>query len=141
MAGYRRRPADGCRQDYGALPPAELRTPGSRPDGRRSQGLHQAVVSQGEPDSRCRYRLAGVYMFGKRKGYTAHECRSEGGWKCGEMKTVAALIAALAVPLSAQWLNYPTPGVPRTVDGTPNLSAPTPRTADGKPDLSGVWDS
>src|SRR5690349_18881433 len=40
---------------------------------------------------------------------------------------------------SAQWLKYPTPGVPRTADGKPNLSAPAPRTADGKPDFSGIW--
>ncbi len=43
------------------------------------------------------------------------------------------------VPLSAQWLNTPTPGVPRTADGKPDLSAPAPRGADGRPDLSGVW--
>jgi hypothetical protein len=40
---------------------------------------------------------------------------------------------------AAQWLTYPTPGIPRTADGKPNLSAPTPRAADGKPDLSGIW--
>jgi hypothetical protein len=63
------------------------------------------------------------------------------------MKTISTMfVAALAVPavlvvpLAAQWLNYPTPGTPRTADGKPNLSAPAPRTADGKPDLSGVWD-
>ncbi len=57
------------------------------------------------------------------------------------MKTFAALIVAtLAAPLPAQWLNYPTPGIPRTADGKPNLSAPAPRTPDGKPDLSGVWE-
>src|SRR5882724_6437299 len=39
----------------------------------------------------------------------------------------------------AQWLNYPTAGVPRTPDGSPNLSAPAPRARDGKPDLSGIW--
>lgn len=39
----------------------------------------------------------------------------------------------------AQWLNYKTPGVPRTSDGKPNLTAPVPRTAEGHPDLSGVW--
>jgi hypothetical protein len=40
----------------------------------------------------------------------------------------------------AQWPPYPTPGVPRTADGKPNLEGPTPRTADGHPDLSGVWE-
>jgi hypothetical protein len=39
----------------------------------------------------------------------------------------------------AQWLKYPTAGIPRTADGRPNLSAPTPRTPDGKPDFSGIW--
>jgi hypothetical protein len=41
----------------------------------------------------------------------------------------------------AQWLNYPTPGIPRLADGRPNLAAPAPKAADGKPDLSGVWES
>ena len=45
----------------------------------------------------------------------------------------------LCATLSAQWLNHPTPGMPRTPDGKPNLSAPAPRTADGKPDLGGLW--
>jgi len=39
----------------------------------------------------------------------------------------------------AQWLNYRTPGIPRTPDGKPNLASPAPRAADGRPDLSGVW--
>jgi len=39
----------------------------------------------------------------------------------------------------AQWLDYPTAGVPRTGNGKPNLAAPTPKTPDGKPDLSGLW--
>jgi hypothetical protein len=52
----------------------------------------------------------------------------------------ALLLVGVALqPASAQWLNYPTPGIPRTPDGKPNLSAPAPRTADGKIDLSGVW--
>jgi hypothetical protein len=46
------------------------------------------------------------------------------------------LVAAAA---SAQWLNYPTAGVPKNADGSPNLNAPAPRTSDGKPDLSGLW--
>lgn len=41
--------------------------------------------------------------------------------------------------LNAQWLNYPTPGIPRLANGKPNLDAAAPRTADGKPDLSGLW--
>lgn len=51
----------------------------------------------------------------------------------------AVFVVTFAVPLAAQWLNYPTPGVPRTAGGKPNLTAPAPRGADGKPDLSGVW--
>jgi hypothetical protein len=69
-------------------------------------------------------------------------------WRCGAglrpANTQAVLMASIVAALlagsgSAQWLNYPTPGVPRTPDGKPNLSAPTPRASDGKPDLSGVW--
>jgi uncharacterized protein DUF3471 len=51
----------------------------------------------------------------------------------------AAFTFLMSTPLAAQWLNYKTPGIPRTADGEPNLSAPVPRTADGKPDLSGIW--
>jgi hypothetical protein len=54
---------------------------------------------------------------------------------------LALLFVGLFVPpnADAQWLNYKTPGIPRTADGKPDLSAPAPRTPDGKPDLSGVW--
>jgi hypothetical protein len=51
----------------------------------------------------------------------------------------AALMIATPGALFAQWLDYPTSGVPRTPDGKPNLNAPAPRTADGKPDFSGMW--
>ena len=55
------------------------------------------------------------------------------------MKAKLFAAALLSMPLAAQWLTYKTPGIPRTPDGKPNLSAPAPRTADGKPDLSGIW--
>ena len=52
---------------------------------------------------------------------------------------IAAALMMMTASVSAQWLNYPTPGLPRTPDGKPNLSAPAPKQADGKPDLSGLW--
>jgi hypothetical protein len=51
----------------------------------------------------------------------------------------AILLFSAAVSGRAQWVNYPTPGIPRTRDGKPNLSAPAPRASNGKPDLSGLW--
>lgn len=54
--------------------------------------------------------------------------------------TAATIFTALVAPLTAQWVHYRTPAIPRTADGKPNLTAPAPRTADGKPDLSGLWD-
>jgi hypothetical protein len=57
------------------------------------------------------------------------------------MKPVVLVIAALLISANvhAQWLNYPTPGIPRLPDGKPNRSAPAPKLPDGKPDLSGIW--
>jgi hypothetical protein len=52
---------------------------------------------------------------------------------------IVAALCLLPVVLSAQWLDLRTPGIPRTADGKPNLTAPAPRSADGKPDLSGLW--
>jgi len=49
------------------------------------------------------------------------------------------LFALIATGSHAQWLNYPTPGIPRTANGKANLTAVAPRAPDGKPDLSGVW--
>ena len=64
----------------------------------------------------------------------------------GITKRAAAAIAGVVLVLgclssnpAAQWVRYPTPGLPRTADGKVDMAAPTPRTADGKPDFSGFW--
>jgi hypothetical protein len=52
---------------------------------------------------------------------------------------VITVLSITSISVAAQWIRYPTAGVPRTRDGKPNLTARAPRTADGKPDFSGVW--
>ena len=58
-------------------------------------------------------------------------------------RTVAAVTAAwlalTAANAAAQWVGYPTAGVPRKADGKVDMTAPAPRLANGKPDLSGIW--
>ncbi len=60
-----------------------------------------------------------------------------GGGMKRQLATLVLLV--VAAPVSAQWLELATPGIPRTADGKPNLSAPAPRTADGHPELTGLW--
>jgi hypothetical protein len=51
------------------------------------------------------------------------------------------MVLAMSPSLVAQWASHPTPNVPKTADGKPNLNAPAPRAPDGKPDLSGIWEN
>lgn len=53
--------------------------------------------------------------------------------------STAIAFGLICVSVQAQWINQPTPGIPRTADGKPNLRAPVPQAQDGLPDLSGIW--
>ncbi len=67
------------------------------------------------------------------------DCRSHRIGSRARITFFVLALVSLATALNGQWLNYPSPAMPRLPDGTPNLTAPAPKGADGKPDLSGIW--
>jgi hypothetical protein len=67
----------------------------------------------------------------------AKQCATQESFMSGTRFVLTLLCPACSG--QAQWLNYKTPGIPRTAEGKPNLSAPAPRLASGKPDFSGLW--
>lgn len=50
-----------------------------------------------------------------------------------------SMACAVFGPAQGQWLDYPTPGIPRTRNGDPDLGSAAPRTPERRPDLSGIW--
>ena len=52
---------------------------------------------------------------------------------------IALCMVLTASAGAAQWLKYPTPGVPRLPNGAVNLNAPAPKAQNGRPDFSGLW--
>src|SRR5262245_4582892 len=60
----------------------------------------------------------------------------------GFFRTAAVLLIGASAGsnyAAAQWIKYPTPGVPRKAGGSVDMFAPGPRLAGGKPDFSGIW--
>jgi hypothetical protein len=53
--------------------------------------------------------------------------------------TVLLFLLVVSSPLSAQWFDFQTPGIPRTADGRVDLEAAIPRDTEGHPDFSGHW--
>ncbi|MGH9647087.1 MAG: hypothetical protein ACRD4E_09755, partial [Bryobacteraceae bacterium] len=54
-------------------------------------------------------------------------------------RQIGLVITIWSVSASAQWIDYPTPNIPRLPNGKVNLAAPVPKASAGKPDLSGLW--
>jgi hypothetical protein len=54
-------------------------------------------------------------------------------------RLLAVLFFVFQAAADAQWLDYKTPGLPRTKDGKPDLAAPPPVGVNGKPSLEGIW--
>jgi putative oxidoreductase len=86
----------------------------------------------------------GAWSFDGLLRHNARRNKSGGGSTMKAQRTALATIAVVALlsaVTAAQWVNRPTPGIPRLPNGKPNLTAPVPpRLPDGHPDLSGIWD-
>jgi hypothetical protein len=93
-------------------------------------------------------RVCSVSKLVKNAATGRYECRSTLFVRDGrcdyktEQHIDMRLVLVLLLLLTgyAQWLNYPTAGVPHLPNGQPNLTAPPTRTPEGKPDFTGLWE-
>jgi len=61
--------------------------------------------------------------------------------RCARVRLSFAVfcLPSSSAAISAQWLDHPTPILPRTLDGKPTLDALALRLRDGTSDLAGAW--
>ena len=136
-------PADADRSRRSA---AARRSPRRRPILQREIAPIDDLRSTAEYRRQVAANLLAQFYAETRAGQETHVV--SGFSRTSEVNVSAArrvaVFAVMCVMWSAaartQWLDYPTPGIPRLPNGKPNLAAPAPRAADGKPDLSGVWE-
>src|SRR5437867_6468676 len=113
----------------------------SETSGRRSPPMENQLWRDRSPASVGFVAIPFGASIDTNNSFERRDIKSNSGRRRYRMKPVmfAIIFAVLTTPVAGQWLHYPTPGIPRTPDGKPDLSAPVPKTPDGKPDLSGVW--
>jgi hypothetical protein len=70
-------------------------------------------------------------------GRLVSRAAQEAGMKT--LRFIVAITLVMSTTAAAQWLKYPTAGIPRMPDGKPDLAAPVPRSESGRPVLAGLW--
>jgi hypothetical protein len=74
---------------------------------------------------------AAVPGFGRQRISWSRLCATMPVRRLNEISIFVMLM--ITAPLQAQWLDHPTPGIPRTANGKPNLSALAPKTSEFVP--------